>query len=152
MFRPKRCSSLAASLSLLALTALGLLTGCGGGVLSSSGPVIGTPVITTVPTPLTNAGGTATVSVQITGDSLLNVNGNPPRIDVKDTLGVSLLGGPQPMTSLNSDPNAWVFQFNVPTNTTTSPIVYRATVFAQSISGATGNTPFFAGAITLPGH
>ena len=31
-----------------------------------------------------------------------------------------------------------------------SPTVYQVTIFAQSIGGSTGNTPFFAGAITVP--
>lgn len=129
---------------------MALLAGCGGGTISDSGPVVGMPVITTVPRPLTANGGTATVQVEITGSSLLDVTSNPPRVDVKDVAGVSLLGGPQRLTSLNSDPNGWAFQFNVPANAGTSPKVYQITIYAQSISGARGNTPFYAGAITVP--
>ena len=129
---------------------IAILAGCGGGTLSLTGPIVGMPVITTVPMRLTAAGGTATVRVEITGNSVLNVTNSPPRIDVKDVTGASLLGGPQPLTSLNSDPNGWAFQFSVPANTTASTIVYQAAIYAQSIGGSTGNTPFFAGAITVP--
>ena len=135
---------------LAALSLLSLLSGCGGGALSLTGPTVESPTITTVPTPLTAAGGTATVQVQITGNSVLNTTSNPPQIDVKDTAGVSLLGGPKPLVSLNGSPNAWAFQFTVPANATASTVVYQATITAQSISGSTGNTPFNAGGIIVP--
>lgn len=135
---------------LLALSALALLAGCGGGTLSTAGPVVSSPVITTGPSPLAAAGGLVTVRVEITSTNPLNVTTNPPKIDVKDVAGVSLLGGPQPLTSLNSDPNGWAFQFRVPANTSASTIVYQATIYAQSIGGSTGNTPFYAGGIIVP--
>ena len=140
------------AVSLVLVTCLAPFYGCGAGTPSLSGPAVSAPVITTVPMPLTFAGGTATVRVTITSTSLLNVSNNPPQIDVKDTSGASLLGGPQPLISLNSDPTGWAFQFNVPSNASTSPKVVQATIFAQSIDGATGNTPFFAGAVTIPGR
>ena len=93
----------------------GMLAGCGGGTLSSSGPVVSMPVITTVPQPLTAAGGTAAVQVNISG-SLIDFTNNPPRGDVKDVAGVSLLGGPQLLNNSTSDPSLWTLHFNVPAN------------------------------------
>jgi hypothetical protein len=137
--------------ALLALGVAALVAGCGGGTLTLSGPVVSAPMITTAPTPMTAAGGTAAVRVTITSASLLNLATSPPAVDVTDTSGASLLGGRQPLVSLNSDPTAWAFQFSVPSNVGGAvPKVYRITIYAQSIGGATGNTPFFAGAVTVP--
>ncbi len=138
-------------LALLALPSIFLPAGCGGGTLALTGPTDGSPGITTAPMPLTAAGGTATVQVQITGNSVLNTTSNPPQIDVKDTTGVSLLGGPKPLVSLNSSVNTWAYQFNVPANASSgSTVVYQATIYAQSISGSFGNTPFNAGGLIVP--
>jgi hypothetical protein len=138
--------------TLLLVSAALVVAGCGGGTLALTGPTVADPAIATSPSPLTSGGGTATVRVHITGSSILNTSTNPPRADVRDVTGVSLLGGPQPLVNDANDSTAWSIQFDVPANATASPKVYQVTITAQSISGATGNTPFFAGAITVPGR
>lgn len=138
--------------ALLLVGAALFVAGCGGGTLTLTGPTVAEPAITTSPSPLTAGGGSANVRVRITGSSILNTSTNPPRADVRDVAGVSLLGGPQPLVNDVNDPAAWSLQFAVPANATASPKVYQITITAQSISGATGNTPFFAGAITVPGR
>ena len=138
-------------LSLL-LTSL-LISGCGDASTSTAGPVVSSQSITTVPTTLTKSGGTATVTVTITSGNLLNVTTSPPTVDVQDVNGNSIIGGKQPLISLNSQQNGWAYQFAVPATTSTSGTkTYRIYIYAQSINGNTGNTPYQAGSIIVPGN
>lgn len=139
---------------LIVIFAAGLLLyGCGDAATSTAGPTVSGPTITTVPTTLTKSGGTATISVTITADNLLNVTTNPPKVDVLDVNGNSIISGKQPLNSLSSVQNGWAYQFNVPSTTSAAGTkTYRIYIYAQSINGNTGNTPYLAGSIIVPGN
>lgn len=129
------------------------LAGCGGGGQDGelAGPTVTNPQITTAPSPLTNAGGTATVQVDITGAGLDVSAAGQPSIDVKDASARSLLGGAKPMNSLSSQQNRWAYTFALPSNAGGSAAkVYTVTVNARDVKGETGNTPSAVGTVTVP--
>ncbi len=149
-----------------ALACVGLvgpvLTGCGGGSGSASttrtGPIVSSVVqsggagnnqtFTVTPAVAPQTGSIVTIRVEITNTANLDVTNNPPRINIFGPGGVSLINGPQPLTRLTSDPNGFVYQYNITSGTLMQQ--YSFTVYAQDKSGNTGNTPFNLGTQTLP--
>ncbi len=151
---------------LCALACAGLigpvLTGCGGGSGSTNttrtGPIVSpaalgggagnnqTFTVTSAVAPQT--GSIVTIRVEITNSAGLNTTTNPPRLDILGPGGVSLINGPQPLQSLNSDPNGFVYQYNITGGTLAQQ--YSFVVYAQDTSGNKGNTPFILATQTLP--
>ena len=126
------------------------LTGCGGATNSTitRGPVVSAPSITKTAPTLLNTNETVTAHVTIVSNTALNVTTNTPTIDFIGPTNKSLIGGPQPLTSLNSDPTGWAYQFSVPTAAVSQ--IYTVIINAQDSFGNKGNTPYTAGIITLP--
>ena len=121
----------------------------GGPIVAAAVPAGGTnPTFTVAAATPPQTGSTVTVRVEIANSSSLNATTDPPRLDVLGPAGTSLTNGPQPMQSLSSDPNGWVYQYNITTGVPRQ--VYAFVVYAQSASGNTGNTPFNLGVQTLP--
>lgn len=159
-------SGFSAGRGLCALACVGLflpvLTGCGGGSGSTgttrTGPIVSPVVlgggaannqtftVTSAVAPQT--GSIVTIRVEITNSANLNTTANPPRLDILGPGGVSLINGPQPLQSLSSDPNGFVYQYNITTGTFSQQ--YSFIVYAQDTLGNKGNTPFILGTQTLP--
>jgi len=127
-----------------------VLTGCGGTTSSAltRGPVISGPTITKTAATLLVTSETVNAQVAIVSNTALNVSTSPPTINFVDPNNKSLIGGPQPLTSLSSDPTAWAYQFSVPASAVSQ--TYTVIINAQDSFGNKGNTPYTAGTITLP--
>ena len=126
------------------------LAGCGGATTSilTRGPVVSAPTVTKTAPTLLKTTETVTAHVTIISNTALNVTTNTPTIDFVDPNNKSLIGGPQPLTSLNSDPTGWAYQFSVPAGAISQS--YTVIIYAQDSFGNKGNTPYTAGTITLP--
>jgi hypothetical protein len=83
---------------------------------------------------LTFAGGTATLKAQVVDPS--GVNPSSVKVDVKDSLGASLLGGPIAMTPVLGQTDTYSASVTLPNNALgTAPAVYTVTVTAADLKG-----------------
>jgi hypothetical protein len=129
-------------------------TGCGGG--GDSAPprvVVLADSIVTTPNPLTFSGGTAALKAQVVDSS--GVDPASVKVDVKDSLGNSLLGGPVVMTPVAGQANTYTSSVTLPNNALgTVPAVYTVTVTAADLNGNALGTSFspavVLGTITVP--
>ena len=133
-----------------ALCGLGLLVlaGCGGGG-GNNHPSVGNGVIVTRPTPMTYAGGTAKISVQVTAPA--GIMASSVKVDVTDSAGLSLIGGPQVMSPSVNPANTYTYQVAVPNNLLGSVNkVYTVTVTATNTKGTSVLAPVTIGTVTVP--
>ena len=137
---------------LLVLAAIPAAYSCGGGATpSDTAPPSITRVnggLSTVPSPITRAGGTATVTVDVTDSS--GVDPNSVKADVTRG-GVSIIGGPQAMYGFNSNQNRYYYQASLPANSNNAADdIYTFTVTAADLKGNRVNPAFNVGTVTVP--
>jgi hypothetical protein len=137
-----------AKLTFLAAT-FGVAAGCGGGGGDNNGPSFTNNSVVTNPAPLTHTGGNASAIVTVTDPS--GVMPGSVLVDIKDSTGASLVGGPQVMTTAGNPAGTFSFDFPVPNNSFgAANKVYVVTVTAKDTVGNAPLAPFVVGTVTVP--
>ena len=141
--RVVRCALAAATIGFAAAA------GCGGGGGDDAAPAITLNSVSTDPAPLTYVGGNATVSVNVTDPA--GVTPSSVMVDVKDSAGTSLIGGPQAMNPIVTPAGTFTYSFPVPNNIAGSANkVYSVSVTAKDTIGNSPTQPVVVGSVTVP--